>query len=215
MLARVQAAGEIEDERYKQRVHEREAELGAKLYGRKRAELGAAAPLSIDPEVGQMLYALALAAWPTVIVEFGASLGVSTIYLASALRDLGAGSIITTELLPHKARRIAEHLADAGLDDLVEVRIGDALATLTDIDVTVDMLFLDGANDLYLPVLELLEPRLSDHALIVADMSADEPEHTRYRQHVTRRYATTEIPLDAGVVVSTPSSLRDPKQAPG
>jgi len=46
-----------------------------------------------------MLYALTLAARPTLIVEFGTSLGCSTIHLTSALRGLDAGSIITTELL--------------------------------------------------------------------------------------------------------------------
>jgi len=42
-------------------------------------------------------------------------------------------------------------------------------------------------------------------ALVVADMSQDEPHHERYRDHVNDRahgYLTTEIPLDAGLIVS-------------
>lgn len=202
VLNRLRTTGQTEDEIHTRRLREREAELGTKLYGRQRAQLGAAAPQAIAPEAGEVLYALTLAARPKLIVEFGASLGCSTIYLASALRDLGAGSLLSTELLPEKARRAVENLADCGLDDLVEIRVGDALSTLTALDTKIDVLFLDGSNDLYLPVLELLQPRLSGQALVVADMSDDEPQHERYRDHVRQQYLTTEIPLGAGLVIS-------------
>jgi predicted O-methyltransferase YrrM len=76
-----------------------------------------------------------LARQATNIVEFGTSFGVSTIYLATALRDGGGGQLIGTELEPDKARRAHENLAAAGLDDIVDIRVGDALRTLRD-DVT-------------------------------------------------------------------------------
>lgn len=53
-----------------------------------------------------------------------------------------------------------------------------------------------------MPVLELLEPRLGAGALILADMSPGDPHHERYREYVASRCATTELALDAGVVVS-------------
>lgn len=202
VLARLQAAGEAEDEDYRQRVRAREGDLGSKFYGRERAELAAAAPIAITPEVGQVLYALTLATRPTLIVEFGTSFGCSTIYLASALRDIGAGALITTELLPEKAARASTNLANAGLGHLVEIRVGDALDSLSAIDSEIELLFLDGSNDLYLPVLELLEPHLLPGALVVADMSPGDPHHVHYRQHVQNRYPTVELPLDAGLVVS-------------
>ena len=46
---------------------------------------------------------------------------------------------------------------------------GDALATLQTLDSPVDFVLLDGWKELYLPVVELLEPRLSPGALVVAD----------------------------------------------
>lgn len=202
VLSELRAVGEAHDDDYKRRVHATEAELDGKLYGRERAELGVAAPLAITPEVGRALYALTLAARPARIVEFGTSLGCSTIYLASALRDVGAGSIITTELVPEKADRASENFADAGLGDLVEIRVGDALDSLASIDTEIGLLFLDGSNDLYVPVLELLAPHLSTRALVVADMSPNDPHHVRYREHVQNRYPTVELPLDAGLVVS-------------
>jgi predicted O-methyltransferase YrrM len=62
-------------------------------------------------------------------VEFGMSFGISTIHLACALRD-GGGHLIGSELEPTKAKRARENLAAAGLADLVEIRLGDALETL-------------------------------------------------------------------------------------
>jgi predicted O-methyltransferase YrrM len=206
VLAQLREIGEAEDGPAKRRVAAHEAQITSKLYGHERAALGASASLAIAPEVGQLLYALTLAARPAVIVEFGTSLGCSTIYLASALQDLGTGSIITTELLAEKAQRASSNLARAGLGGLVEIRVGDALGSLADLDVDVDLLFLDGSNDLYLPVLELLERRLSAGAMVLADMSHDDAHHDRYRDHVNdpaHGYLTTEIPLDAGLVIST------------
>lgn len=210
VLADLLALAASEDEAAKVRVRAREASLGVRLYGRERAELGASAPLSVKPTVGRVLYALTLALRPSLVVEFGTSLGCSTIYLASALRDVGGGSIISTELLAQKASRALENLVRAGLADLVEVRVGDALSTLADLDARVDLLFLDGSNDLYLPVLDMIAPRLSARALIVADMSKDEPHHDRYREYINtpeRGYVSTELQLDAGLVVSAAPAL--------
>lgn len=135
----------------------------------------------------------------------GSCRGCSTIYLASALRDLGAGSIITTELLDEQAQRAAHYLGQARLGDLVEIRVGDAIDSLAYLDRQVDILFLDGSNDIYLPVLEVVEPLLAARALVIADMSHDEPHHAQYRDHVhdaAHGYMSTEIPLEAALVIS-------------
>jgi predicted O-methyltransferase YrrM len=140
-------------------------------------------------------------------VEFGCSLGLSTIFLAAGLRDNndGAGSLITTELLSGKAKTARENLTEAGLDDLVELRLGDALQTLANLTEPVDLLFLDGRNDLYLPVLRLLEPRLAPDALVAADLSVEDPDLLPYLEHVRERaqgYFSINLPLDAGVELS-------------
>jgi predicted O-methyltransferase YrrM len=112
--------------------------------------------------------------------------------------------VISTELEPDKARIAAANLAEAGLDGVVDLRVGDALDTLRDVGA-VDLLFLDGWNNLYLPLLDLLEPRLSPAALVIADLSVDDPELIPYvrRMHdPAGGYVSVDIPLDAGVVVS-------------
>jgi predicted O-methyltransferase YrrM len=175
------------------------------VWSQERSNLyGASAPLSITDEVGELLCVLAIARRPGTVVEFGASLGFSTIHLAAALRDVGAGRLITTEMNPDKARAAQRNLAEAGLDDLVEVRVGDALRTLRDVG-EVDLLFLDGWNNLYEPVLDLMQPRLNPGALVVADLSADDPDQVTYVERVQAAgsgYVTVDVPLDAGVVVS-------------
>jgi len=69
----------------------------------------------------------------------------------------------------------------------------------------VDLLFLDGWNNLYLAVLDLVEPALCAGALVIADLSAGDPEHDSYRRRMhdpAGGYASVDVPLDAGVVVS-------------
>jgi predicted O-methyltransferase YrrM len=204
VLAELERLGDVEDPPAKQRVLERERELGRRVWGAERARAYAGAPLSITPEVGELLCVLVLARRPRTIVEFGASHGYSTIHLAAAARDLGSCRVITTEIEPEKVAAAQRNLAAAGLGDLVEMRVGDALTTLRDVP-EVDLLFLDGWNNLYEPLVDLLQPRLTSGALVIADLSSDDHDQVRYveRMHAPGNgYVTVDVPLDAGVVVS-------------
>jgi predicted O-methyltransferase YrrM len=205
VLERIRVLGEEQNAAYSARVGAREAELGEKLYGRERAEIGARAPQAVAPAVGRILYGLMIVARPSLVVEFGASFGTSTIYLAAALADLDSGRLITTELIAAKAQAAFENLQAAGLGGRVEIREGDAIETLQSIDGPIDMLFLDGSNDLYVDVLGMLEGQLSPEAVVVADLSHGDPHHRRYREYVARHdsgFFNVEIPVDAGLVVS-------------
>ena len=63
------------------------------------------------------------------------------------MRDNGGGRIITSEFEPGKVALARNHFADAGVSDLIEIRVGDALDTLSqDLPASVDMLVLDGAK---------------------------------------------------------------------
>lgn len=127
-------------------------------------------PLAVSRETGVLLYMLARSSRATSIVEFGTSFGLSTIFLAAALRDNGNGRLITSEFEPSKVTRAKANVAAAGFSDLVEFREGDALSTLArDLPETIDLVLLDGAKALYPDILALLESRLRPGALIVAD----------------------------------------------
>jgi predicted O-methyltransferase YrrM len=135
-------------------------------------------PLAVSRETGTLLYMLARSCKARTIVEFGTSFGISTLHLAAALRDNGGGRLITSEFEPSKVARAQKNLADGGLLDLVEIREGDALQTLSvDLPETIDLLLLDGAKALYPEILGLVESRLRPGALIIADNADYSPDY--------------------------------------
>jgi predicted O-methyltransferase YrrM len=134
--------------------------------------------LPVSRDTGRLLYMLARAIGARSIVEFGTSFGLSTLHLASALRDNGGGRLITCEFEPSKVTKAKANLNAGGLADLVEFREGDALQTLaSDLPETIDLLLLDGAKALYSDVLTLVEGRLRRGAVVVADNADYCPEY--------------------------------------
>ena len=124
--------------------------------------------LPISRSQGVMLRELIIDHHFKNIVEFGTSFGISTIYLADGVRQTG-GKVITTELLESKAKRAQENITRTGLDEYVDIRIGDAMQTLKNHSSPIDFLFLDGWKDLYLPLFQMLEPQFHTGTLIYAD----------------------------------------------
>ena len=149
--------------------------------------------LAVSPAYGRFLYMTARACKATQIVEFGTSMGISTIYLATALRDNGGGHLISTELQPGKVVRARENLRAAGLDDLVDIREGDALETLGHLEGDVELLLIDGAMTLYLQVLKLVEPRLKSGAVVLAE-NAFEQGDLDYVRDSANGYLSLSLP---------------------
>ncbi len=150
-------------------LRDRRGDFDRPMNARERAEAMSEFYIPVTPEAGRLLYSLVRATRPATVVEFGMSFGISALHLASAVRDNGSGRVVTTELSPTKIAAAKKTFADTGLDDVITVLEGDALETLAKLDGPVDFVLLDGWKDLYLPVIELLEPRLSPGVLIVAD----------------------------------------------
>jgi len=139
--------------------------------------------IPVTPGAGRLLYSLVRATRPATIVEFGMSFGISALHLASAVRDNGSGRVVTTELSESKIAAAKQTFAETGLDDVITILEGDALSTLADLDGPVDFVLLDGWKELYLPVIKLLEGRLSPGTLVVAD-NAESAELQPYLDHV-------------------------------
>lgn len=150
-------------------LHERGAQLRAAKTAQERADAFSDFYLPVTPESGRLLYTLVRGARPELVVEFGMSLGLSTIHLASAVRDNGTGRVVTTELSAAKVAAATSTFAEVGLDDVITALEGDALQTLATISEPVNFVLLDGWKDLYVPVIQLLEPKLSPGALVIAD----------------------------------------------
>jgi predicted O-methyltransferase YrrM len=154
-------------------------------------------PLAVSRETGTLLYMLARSCGARTIVEFGTSFGISTLHLAAALRDNGGGHLITSEFEPSKVARARDNLTTSGLIDLVEIREGDALQTLSvDLPETVDLLLLDGAKALYPEILSLVESRLRPGAFIVADNADSSPDYLERVRSTGRGYMSTPFAED-------------------
>ncbi|HJR68951.1 MAG TPA: class I SAM-dependent methyltransferase [Gammaproteobacteria bacterium] len=174
--------------------------------GPERAALLGDAFIPVSPDAGRWLYVLARGAAPGLVVEFGTSFGISAIYLAAAARDRGHGRVITTELHEGKAARAREYIAAAGLADLVEIRVGDALETIRDINDGVALVFLDGWKELYLPFLRLIEQALLPGALVIADDLDLFPDALRgylaYVRDPANGYVSVTLPVGDAMEVS-------------
>ena len=138
--------------------------------------------LAVSPEDGEFLYLMARASKARKLVEFGASFGISTLYLAAAAAD-NDGQLVTTEVQPDKCAAVRDHLNRAGLSDHATVIEGDARETLKEVDGPVDFMLLDGWKSMYLPVLDLLRSKLAGGAVIAAD-NWDHDSAGDYIEHV-------------------------------
>jgi predicted O-methyltransferase YrrM len=168
LLDRLYAAA-AGDEPVIARMVEHERAAPVPLTSRDRTELMESAYLPVEPESGELLYSLVRASRRATVVEFGTSFGISTIYLAAAVRDNASGRVVGTELSPVKASQARANLDEAGLGGVAEILEGDALDRLPGVPGPVGLVLLDGWKDLYLPVLRLLEPAMAAGALVFAD----------------------------------------------
>lgn len=150
-------------------LRERRGTFDQPMTAQQRADAMSEFYIPVTPEAGRLLYSLVRATRPATVVEFGMSFGISAVHLAAAVRDNGSARVVTTELSETKIAAAKKTFAETGLDDVITILQGDALTTLADLPGPVDFVLLDGWKDLYLPVLELLEPRLSPGVLVVAD----------------------------------------------
>lgn len=130
--------------------------------------------VALDPDKARLCYLLCRAIDATRIVEVGTSFGVSTIYLAAALRENmdqidRSGTVIGTEWESTKVVAAEKHLTEAGLNDLVEIREGDLRETLKDVWGPVDFVLMDVWVPMARPALDLLVPQLRRGAIIICD----------------------------------------------
>lgn len=131
--------------------------------------------VALEPEKAALCYLLCRSIGARRVVEAGTSHGLSTIYLASAVRDTvtgeqpGAGLVVGTEHEPAKVAAARENLRQAGLADWVDVREGDLRETLDVLDGPIDFMLVDIWIPMALPALELVVPKLRPGALVVCD----------------------------------------------
>lgn len=161
--------------------------------------------IPIAPVAGRFLYLTAHAIGARHAVEFGTSFGISALYLAAAMKDLG-GRFVGSEMVPAKIAAARRHLAEAGLSDVCEIREGDAMKTFADLDAPIDLVLLDGWKDLYLPMLGLLRPKLRRGSVVCADnihtFKKDLAPYVAHMRDPANGFRSTTLPLGSGLEYS-------------
>ncbi len=165
--------------------------------------------VALDRDKAEFCYQLCRAGNARRIVEAGTSYGVSTIYLAAAVRDNakasgGAGVVIGTEYEPDKARAARANFDRAGLSGFIDLREGDLRETLRQIDGPVDFMLVDIWIPMARPALELVTPHLRPGAIVICDNT------TQYRDEYADYFAfleanafrTMTLPFDGGLELS-------------
>jgi predicted O-methyltransferase YrrM len=158
--------------------------------------------LAISAEMGNFLRNMALSHRASRILELGSSYGVSTLYLADAVRSLGSGKVVATENDAGKCARLQENLQTAGLANVVDLREGDIFDTVLDLHGSFDMVFIDAWADAYLPLFQQIERLLSPGSIVLTDnMYSAEDTVAAYRDYLQShpRLSSTTLDFASGV----------------
>jgi predicted O-methyltransferase YrrM len=129
--------------------------------------------VALDRDKAELCHLLCRALRARRVVEAGTSFGVSTLYLAAAVRENvereGEGIVIGTEYEPAKAAAARGHFAEAGLAGFIDLREGDLRETLRDVGGPVDFMLIDIWTPMARPALELVAPQLRPGAIVACD----------------------------------------------
>ena len=161
--------------------------------------------LSIQPRQGELIYLLCRATGARTVVDFATSFGVSAIYFAAAVRDNGGGTVIGAEIVPEKAATARRNLAEAGLAEFADIRLGDARETLRDAGGPVDFALIDGfpvaeGPSLAYQVFEVVAPQLRIGALVVNDNG--EPDYLEIVRDPARGFRSLSLPIKGSTELS-------------
>ncbi len=164
--------------------------------------------VALDRDKAEFCYQVCRALQARRVVEVGTSFGVSTLFLAAAVRDnvrgaAGEGLVIGTEYEPEKAKAARANFAEAGLADFIELREGDLRETLVDIGGAVDFVLMDIWTPLVRPALELIAPSLREGAVIICDNTTQAREGYRdYFEFIhdpANGFRTMTLPFEGGL----------------
>lgn len=167
--------------------------------------------VALDRDKAEFCYQLCRSIDARRIVEIGTSFGVSTLYLAAAVRDGiavsgGEGIVIGTEYEPEKARAARATFEAAGLASLIDLREGDLRETLKSLPDGIDFLLVDIWINMARPALELVAPHLRRGAIVICDNTAAYREayadYFAFIEDPANGFRTMTLPFDGGLELS-------------
>jgi predicted O-methyltransferase YrrM len=143
------------------------------LFGLMTRAVGAGMPdIAVDAPVGRLLMMLTKMTAGAFAIELGTLAGYSAIWIARGLRP--GGRLITIEKEQAHADFAAKQFDIAGVENRIELRVGDALDVLRELHDqveprSVDLVFLDADKERYPRYWQLLRPMIAVGGMIVMD----------------------------------------------
>ena len=159
----------------------------------------------VGPEKGKIIIEIINKINPKYILEIGTLFGYSAILIC---KELGEDArLITIEFDPEAAEIAKENMEKAGITANVEIVIGDALKILPGLKYKFDLVFLDATKKENIEYLKLLENKLHEGSVLIADDAGVMPEQMEdYLNYVrfSGKYESKYVPVgDNGLEVST------------
>lgn len=164
--------------------------------------------VALEREKAEFCYQICRALRARRVVEAGTSFGVSTLFLAAAVRDNvrgdgGDGIVIGTEYEAEKAKAARANFAEAGLSDFIDLREGDLRETLADVGGPVDFLLVDIWTPMARPALALVSPYLRKGAVVISDNTTQfRDAYTDYFEFINdpaNHLSTITLPFEGGL----------------
>lgn len=158
---------------------------------------------NVEPETAELLAVLVHGAGARRILEVGTSNGYSTLWLGDAAEAIG-GSVVSLEVDAERAALARQHLALAGLGEVVEVRTEDAGAALPALEGPFDLVFLDAERPAYVAYWPDLVRLLAHPGLLAVDnvlSHADQVADFRALVDADDRVTSALVPIGAGVLL--------------
>jgi predicted O-methyltransferase YrrM len=159
---------------------------------------------AISPEVGAFLRLLVEATAARTIIEVGTSSGYSSLWLTLGAARTG-GHVTTFDVDPAKVELARATFAEAGVQDLVEVRLEDGVVGLREHQGTADIVFLDAEKGDYERALEPAIEALRPGGLLVADnLTSHAGDLAAFRETALGdlRLAGLVVPIGRGELVA-------------
>lgn len=154
---------------------------------------------------GEFLHDLIVERGYRRVLEIGTSNGHSAAWMALALRKTG-GKLITLEIDEQRANLAAENFKRLGFDSLIELRRGDALKLIPNIEGPFDLVFIDAWKPDYGRYFELVFAKVRSGGAIVAHNVLSHEDELRGFVNMVSKHPQLETRLDrrssAGMTVS-------------
>jgi predicted O-methyltransferase YrrM len=173
--------------------------------------------VALDRDKAEFCYQLLRSINARRVVEIGTSYGISTLYLAAALRDNVQGTgdgalVIGTEYEPGKAAAARAEFEAAGLSGVIQLLEGDLRDTLKAVTGPIDFMLVDIWIPMARPALELVAPHLRSGAIVICDNTeAYRDAYADYFAFINdpaNGFSTMTLPFTGGLELSVHNAPR-------